>query len=110
MNLGIVGVGRYFGSGRPSTRLETTFRLISEVPPSIELPFERSQVRTAANSGPPNPSPSQPTPAVPRASTISSLRSMAILAPTYFMIEVAADGPLPALASSAARRTVSWKD
>ena len=37
------------GSGRPSTRLATTLRLTSEVPPSIELPLERSQPREAVD-------------------------------------------------------------
>ncbi len=40
----------HFGSGSPSTRLATMFRLISLVPPSIELAFERSHMRTAAFS------------------------------------------------------------
>ena len=38
---------RYLGSGSPSTRLEMTFRFTSLVPPSMELPFERSQPRVA---------------------------------------------------------------
>ena len=33
----------YFGSGNPSTRFDTTFRFTSDVPPSMELAFERSQ-------------------------------------------------------------------
>ena len=37
----------FTGSGRPSTRLATTLTLTSDVPPSIELPFERSQPRVA---------------------------------------------------------------
>ena len=40
----------YFGSGKPSTRLDTTLMFTSDVPPSIELPFERSQPRAAVIS------------------------------------------------------------
>src|SRR6202012_3301853 len=94
-----------FGSGRPSTRLETTLRLISDEPPSIELALARSHDRTLASSSFSKPSPSQPSPCWPIASMISSVRSWAILAPAYFMIELAADGPWFDFASSPARRT-----
>ena len=52
----------YLGSGRPSTRLATMFRLISEVPPSIEFAFERNIERIAASSCCENSSPLQPRP------------------------------------------------
>ena len=70
------------------------------VPPSIELALARSQPRIAASSAGVKPSPSQPRPWLPMASTISSVRSWLSLAPAYFMIEVAALGPLLGLASS----------
>src|SRR6185312_8173850 len=55
----------------PSTRLATTFRFTSVVPPSMELPFERSQLRVTASSSGAKPSPDQPSPRLPAASIIS---------------------------------------
>src|SRR5206468_2171621 len=96
----------HFGSGKPSTRLATTLTLISEVPPSIELPFERSQPRVAMISCGVKLSPVQPRPWAPMASTISSERSWAKVAAAYLMIEVAAEGPLAARDSAAVRAMV----
>src|SRR5262249_21810907 len=62
-------------SGRLSTRLDSTLRLISDVPPSMELPLERSQDRVSKRASASKPGPSQPRPASPIASMLSSRRS-----------------------------------
>src|SRR6266702_4044820 len=61
-------------SGSPSTRLAMMLSWTSEVPPSIELPRERSQSRVTLSSSSAKPGPSQPSACGPRVSTISSRR------------------------------------
>ena len=52
------------------------FSWISEVPPSMELPRARSQLRVRASSPSSKPGPSQPRPAGPAIVTASSLRRL----------------------------------
>ena len=74
--------------------METTLILISEVPPSMELPLERSQPRVAISLGRREALALPAQALAPMTSTISSERSWATLAAAYLMIEVAALGPL----------------
>ena len=55
-------MGAYWWSLNPSTRLATTLRFTSLVPPSIELPLARSMARVDMISPGRKPSPSQPRP------------------------------------------------
>src|SRR5580698_6359164 len=103
---GLIAPYRHFGSGKPRTRLETTLRFTSEVPPSIELAFALNQPWTAVSSAGEKASPSHPRPWPPMASIISSERSWAKAAAAYLMIEVAAEGPLLARDSAATRAMV----
>ena len=72
-------------------------------------PCPTARCASASSSSSLKPSPSQPSPCIPMISIASSARSCVIRAPTFFMIEVAADGPWFDFASSAARRSVSAK-
>src|SRR5690606_29695743 len=98
---------RHCVSRSPSTRLATTLRLISVVPPSIELPFDRNQPRVVARSSAEKPSPDQPSARFPAASTISSQRSWFKVAPATLNIEAMWLTLPPAFASSCARCTES---
>src|SRR5690606_27771632 len=92
---------------KPSTRLATTLRFTSVVPPSIELPLERSQPRVTASSSGAKPSPDQPNAREPAASTISSQRSILSVAPATLNIDAMWLTFAPALASSVARCTLN---
>src|SRR5690606_18152095 len=98
---------RHCVSRSPSTRLATTLRLISVVPPWIELPFDRNQPRVVARSSAEKPSPDQPSARLPAASTISSQRSWFKVAPATLNIEAMWLTLPPAFASSCARCTES---
>src|SRR5207249_1691822 len=65
-------------SGSPSTRLAMMSSWTSEVPPSIELPRERSQSRVILSSSSAKPGPSQPSACGPRSATrrLASSRSL----------------------------------
>src|ERR1700687_3513230 len=63
-------------SGSPNTRLAMMLSWISDVPPSIELPRERSQSRVNVSSCSLNPGPSHPKACGPAIAIMSSRRRM----------------------------------
>src|SRR5262249_22935776 len=65
---------RHGQSGSPSTFLAMMLSWISDVPPSMVLPRERSQSRVSCSSSSLNPVPSQPSPWGPAMDIISSRR------------------------------------